>query len=228
MAVRLLPKEPRISLLIDNFVYFLFLIPVLIVGCGLFDQMESGVIIVVGSRQITLDELERDMKSISNGLDIPYQQWGQIRDQFVEQIIDRCLVIEYGKKNAISISGRELSSALEELKGGYTESAFEDMLLREYVDLEQWKNRLREQLLVNKIRRIVTGGIVPPSYQDIMQYFEENRNEFRFPQMLEFRQIVTRTRKEAENLLKRLHNGEKMADLARKHSIAPEAKEVVR
>jgi parvulin-like peptidyl-prolyl isomerase len=41
--------------------------------------------------------------------------------------------------------------------------------------------------------------------------------------MLEFRQIVARTRKDAEDLLRRLRNGEDMTELAREYSIAPEA-----
>jgi len=40
---------------------------------------------------------------------------------------------------------------------------------------------------------------------------------------LKFRQIVCTNRKEAEKLLKRLHNGEEMETLAKKYSVAPEA-----
>jgi len=96
-------------------------------------------------------------------------------------------------------------------------------LLRGYVDFDQWKNRLRDRLLYNKIIEKVTENIVPPTYQEIKRYYETNQDKFRSPQMLKFRQIVTRSKEEADNLLIRLHKGEEMSELARQYSITPEA-----
>jgi peptidyl-prolyl cis-trans isomerase C len=199
------------------------LLTVLILACGLFDQTVNKVVLVVGSRHITTNELEKDIEFMSGGMEVPTEQQNQIRKQLVEQIIDHYLIIEYGKEKGISISEKELQSALEDIKREYTEGSFKDALLRGYVDFKQWKDRLRDKLLVNKIIRKVSEGIVRPSDQDIKRYFEENRDEFRRPQMVRFRQIVTRTKEEAENLLKRLHTGEEMSELAREYSIAPEA-----
>ena len=154
---------------------------------------------------------------------MPVQQRDLIRKQLMEQCINHYLIIEYGKEHGIAISENELQNTLKDIRKEYTDAAFDEALIRGYVDLEQWKNRLREQLLVKKIIEKVTEGVTQPNYQDIKQYFEANQDEFKSPKMIQFRQIVTRTREEAKKILNRLHNGELMSELAKKYSTAPEA-----
>jgi len=197
----------------------LFLAP----NCGPSDQAKDKVAIVVGSRQITTDQLKKDMEFISSDMDLPDHDRNRIRKQIVELVIDHYLILEYGRKMGISVSEKEVERAIKDIKSGYTEGSFKNALLRGYVDLEQWEERIREQFLVNKVIKEVTENITPPDYQDIKRYFEDNKDEFKFPEMLEFRQIVIRSREEADALLSRLNNGEDMHELAKKYSIGPEA-----
>ena len=208
---------------IYRFLGCLCLVPVLIHGCGLFEGDKNGAVLVVGSRHVAPDELKKDMAFITAGMDVPVILRARLKDQLIEQIIDHYLIMEYGRENTITLSENELKSAINDIRKEYTEDGFQDALLRGYVDLEEWKDLLRKQLLKNKIIKRATKKISPSSYQDIQRYYVNNQDEFRYPRMLEFRQIVTRTKEEAENLLQRLRNGELMSELARKYSIAPEA-----
>lgn len=192
-------------------------------GCGLVEQEEKGVVIVVGSRQITADELKKDMELIGAGMNVLEKHQYQYRNQLAEQLICHYLIMEYGREKGIAIPERELQSALNDIRREYGEDAFKEALLREYVDFDQWKDQFGEQLLVNRILEKVSENIVPPTYGEIEQYFENNPDEFRCPRMVRFRQIVNRTKGEAESLLKRIQNGEDMSELAREYSIAPEA-----
>ena len=105
----------------------------------------------------------------------------------------------------------------------YGDDAFREALLREYVDFDLWKDQFGEQLLENRILEKVSENVAPPTYREIEQYFENHSDEFRCPQMVRFRQIVTRTKEEVEGLVKRIRKGEDMSELARKYSITPEA-----
>jgi len=212
-----IPFANRGSIYIFSTAVFFFL------GCGLVEQEENSVVIVVGSRQITADELKKDMKFIGAGMNVLEKHQDQYRNQLAEQLICHYLIMEYGKEKGIAIPERELQSALNDIKREYGEDAFREALLREYVDFDQWKDRFGEQLLVNRILEKVSENIVPPTYREIEQYFENNPDEFKCPQMVRFRQIVTRTKGEAESLLKRIQNGEDMSELASEYSIAPEA-----
>ncbi len=217
-----IPANLLISLLIYGFFCLICLISA-ISACDSFDKTEDNVGLVVGSSHITTDKLKSDMEFISAGMEIPVQQRDLIRKQLMEQCINHYLIIEYGKEHGIAISENELQNTLKDIRKEYTDAAFDEALIRGYVDLEQWKNRLREQLLVKKIIEKVTEGVTQPNYQDIKQYFEANQDEFKSPKMIEFRQIVTRTREEAKKILNRLRNGELMSELAKKYSTAPEA-----
>ena len=81
----------------------------------------------------------------------------------------------------------------------------------------------QETLLVGKVIKRFWGKIASPSYEEIKIYFQKNRNKFRFPEMLRFRQIVCKSKKEAAKLRHRIRAGEDMGELARKYSTAPES-----
>jgi len=192
-------------------------------GCGLFDHEADDVVIVIGSTRLTRDTLKREMEFIGGGIPAPAKHAGEAKNLLINQIIDYYLIMEYGKENGIFISESEFQTHLTDIKKEYTENAFQKALLQGYVDPALWELRLRNQLLVTKVIGQVSERIAPPSYEEIKRYFQENRNEFRSPEMLRFRQIVCNSKEEAENLSNRLHSGEDLEELARKYSVAPEA-----
>jgi peptidyl-prolyl cis-trans isomerase C len=194
-------------------------------GCGIFDQDSTGVVLQVGSKRVTLAELKKDVKYISAGMDLSGQDWKEMRDELVQGVVDHYLILEYGKAEGISVSDDEFRRALLDIKKDYADNAFEESVLRGYVDLEEWKHRLREQLLLTKIMDRVTKDVPSPSYQDIKTYFDANQDEFRTAQAVHFRQILVRTKAEGEDILKRLKGGEPFGELAREFSIAPEAED---
>ncbi len=216
-------NKSRIPFANCGFIYIFSTAVFFFLGCGLVEQEENSVVIVVGSRQITADELKKDMELIGAGMNVLEKHQDQYRNQLAEQLICHYLIMEYGKEKGIAIPERELQSALNDIRREYGEDAFREALLREYVDFDQWKDQFGEQLLVNRILEKVSENIVPPTCREIEQYFENNPDEFRCPRMVRFRQIVTTTKGEAGSLLKRIQNGEDMGELAREYSIAPEA-----
>lgn len=195
----------------------------LLLGCGLSDHEGDDPVIVIGSERLSCDALKKEMEFIGGGMPVPVKHAKEIKTRLIEQIIDYYLIIEYGKQNNISISEKEFQRNLKEIKREYSEEAFRKVLLQGYVDSALWEHRLRNQLLVGKVIKQVLEKIASPSYEEIKIYFQKNRNQFRSPEMLRFRQIVCKSKKEAENLLDHIHAGEDMGKLAKKYSIAPEA-----
>jgi parvulin-like peptidyl-prolyl isomerase len=192
-------------------------------GCDYFDKEKKEYVLSVGSRNVTVVELKRDMEFMASGLEAPVRQWEVIREKLVERIVDQYLVLEYGKENGLSISEQELKRELDEIKKEYSEEAFNEELLRGYVSRDEWEARLKDRLLVKKVMARVLDGVVPPTYEEIKEYYEKNKDKYSFPEMIKFRQIVTNKKEEAKDLLKRINNGEDMGRLAKQYSIAPEA-----
>lgn len=192
-------------------------------GCGFFQEEDDSVVMVVGSRHITLDALKKHMEFVGGELDVHEFHREGVRDRLSEQIIDYYLILEYGKENGISLAENEVRRALSALKREYAESEFENALLREYVDVDRWRKRLEEQLLVRKVLEGVFERIPAPAHPEIERYYDVHADDFRFPRMVRFRQILTATKEAAEDLLGRIENGASIGQLARAHSIAPEA-----
>jgi len=192
-------------------------------GCNLSDHEGDDPVIIIGSKRLSCDALKKEMEFIGGGMPVPVKHAREIKTRLIEQIIDYYLIIEYGKQNNISISEKEFQRTLKEIKREYSEDAFRKVLLQGYVDRALWEHRLRNQILVGKVIKQVLEKIASPSYEEIQVYFQKNRNEFRSPERLRFRQIVCKSKREAENLRNRIRAGEDMGKLAEKYSIAPEA-----
>lgn len=191
-------------------------------SCGLFDPSHDGVVITVGKRAITGDELKKDIRRISSRLGIADQEVTQILKPLINRIINDYLVIEYGKAHGITISENELAGAIREIKRDYPDALFEEMLLQSYIDLDDWREELRRQLLIRKIMTEVTESITPITFEEIKTYFNFHKDEFKQPQMVRFRQIVTKTREEAEKILERLNKGDNLKELAKEYSLTTE------
>lgn len=192
-------------------------------GCGLSDHGEGDPVITIGSKHLSSDALKKEMEFIGGGVPVPVQHAGEIKARLIEQIIDYYLIIEYGKQNNISISENEFQRSIKEIKKEYSEGAFRKALLQGYVDPALWEHRLRNQLLVGKVIKQVLDKTASPSYEEIKIYFQKNKGNFRSPEMLRFRQIVCRSKKEAAKLRHRIRAGEDMGELAKKYSTAPES-----
>jgi peptidyl-prolyl cis-trans isomerase C len=193
-------------------------------ACDILDRPADKVVIIVGERDITTDELKRDIKYITSGMGVTDEGVKYVIDPLVSKLVDHYLILEYGRQRGITISEKELESAIENIKKDYPDEAvFQQMLLQRYLDYEKWKDGLRQQLLVKKIMRKASENITPVTFDEIKTYFDSHRKEFTRPEMVKFSQIVTRTKEEAEDIRRRLKKGENLDVLARKHSTTPEA-----
>jgi parvulin-like peptidyl-prolyl isomerase len=132
----------------------------------------------------------------------------------LDRLIERHLILEYGKQQGIAVSEGEVASAVKEIRKDYSDKDFQEMLLQGYIDFEDWKDGLRERLLMRKIMEKVSENMKAVSFQEIKAYYDENPKEFKQPAMVKFRQMVTSTKEDAEAILKRLREGEDMAELA--------------
>jgi len=190
-------------------------------GCSPVNHPEDKVVIIVGSRRITVRELKRDLDFLFGKTDSSARQ-GPLKEHLLNQIANHYLIVEYSRENGLSVSQDELKAVIKDIKRDYPDDTFKEALLRGYTDIEEWGSFLKERLVVDKVMKSLTQKINPPDDQEIKQYYVKNQEAFRHPDRLRFRQIVTSTRKEAKTILDRLHKGEKFKDLAIEFSIGPE------
>ncbi len=170
----------------------------------------------VGSRKVTVKELRADLRRAAFEAGVAVDGQEQILEALVQQVLDHYLTLEYGRRQGIKIADDELDAAIREIKRDYSEQDFQETLLQEEIDFSEWKRVLREQLLIRKIASKVAEKVEPVSFQEISQYYEGHKEEFRHPAMVRFRQIVTKAKGEAEEVLREVSKGEEMGSLVEK------------
>jgi len=193
-------------------------------ACHTFDRPDDRNVITVGKTSVTKDELRRDIGRIVSEMGMSDEEAKLAIKSIIGNITEKYLIMEYGKEEGITLQDDELKSAISDIKKDYPEDTFNKMLLERYIDYDTWEEELRQDLLNKKIITKVFEGMPPISFNDTMAYYESHRNEFIRPRMVQLRQIVTRSREDAEKILDRLAKGDAMEKLAKEYSITPEAK----
>jgi len=197
--------------------------PFFISGCDRFGLNPGTVVMVIGNQQLTADDLKQDMVFAGEDLPISARDAKEIKTRLLDHIIDRYLMLEYARRHGIEVTEEAFQTQLSEIKKGYTDAGFEQVLLRKSGDPDAWAKRLKEQLIIEKVMESVAKDVAPPDYKEIKAYFESDPNRFKAPEKVKFRQIVCPTRKQARQLHTRIRAGENLADLAREYSLGPEA-----
>jgi foldase protein PrsA len=177
------------------------------------------MVIRVGDRSITGEDITRivNFTSLENGIPVNVV-WSSING-LVNKIVDDSLILEYGKDKGISLGEIELERAIQDIIRDYPEESFKETLLTRCIDYNEWKQRLREQLLIRKIVRKRTASIGPISYDSIRSYYEQRPEEFSHPPRVKFVHIIATTRSDAEALLSRIKGGEDMEEMVQKLSL---------
>ena len=172
----------------------------------------------MGPREITVKELQTDLRRAALEAGVTVEGQGELLEALVQQVLDHYLTLEYGRQQGVKITDEELDAAIREIRRDYSEQDFQETLLQGDIHLDEWKKSLREQLLIRKIAGKVSEKVEPVSFQEISRYYESHREEFKHPAMVRFRQIVTNTKAEAEDMLKGVSKGDEVEALVDKHA----------
>lgn len=204
--------------------FFLLIISLLWThSCNLFKAPEEETVIFIGDNGISLKEVREEIARIISDMGITEKDANANLKGIINKIVEKKLILEYGKKKGITISADELESAVIELRKDYPEDVFKEMLLERYIDFKEWKNNLREELLIKKIVNTTIENSVRITFEETKDYYEKHLEDFKHPRMVQVRQIFTQTREDMEKILGLLKNGKSMQELAKEYSIAPEA-----
>ena len=203
------------------------------------DAYNADVVIMVGESPIFEDDVKweydfhllgiennEDMTFIPEVGDKLHEYLAPLKDRLVAGLVERKLLHEFIKKSRkIDLSRPELyTTCLSEWHRVLSESAEIKPLIKTAKDRERLKERICEWDI---IRKYLDGHLydkVKVSDEMVKQYFDSHKLDFSRGERALIRQIVLPSEKEASRIRNRLrsHN---FAQLARKHSITPEAED---
>lgn len=148
-------------------ILFLFSTLWLAGGCGDVGPdkgKEPPPLIQVGNVTIGAAEFNRafEMAMTAYPYDIVKQPYAlrAAREQVLRELVERAVLAARAEALGIQVTPAELADAIDRIKKGYPEGAFDQALLESAVSYEAWKAALERRLLMEKVvARELEGGI---------------------------------------------------------------------
>lgn len=205
--------------------FWILLFSVCLWGCDLWEgRLPDSILAQVNEQEITSDEFERELKDLllEPGREGKGAGLEDLKRAYLDQVIERKILAQEARRLRIKVLPEELSQAISEIKRDYPDKGFDERLGLKGTTLEEWKTRLEEKLLAEKM---VRGALQYPgeiSEKEALEYYETHRSSFRLEPKVRARQIVVADGEEAIQILKRLKKGERFEKLAQEKSLGPE------
>ncbi|MFB0507830.1 MAG: peptidyl-prolyl cis-trans isomerase [Thermodesulfobacteriota bacterium] len=195
-------------------------------GCQKEDaNLSQDILAQVNQELITLEEFNNELQDIKlehGKLPEDRESLDQLKTTFLDQIINRKLILGESRRMNIHVSEEEINKNILALKRDYAGESFKAMLEGRGMSFEEWKRRLKERLLAEKVINTVAQFDGTIDDKSVRQYYEEHIEEYSFPEQVRARQIVVATVEEAKEILRRLRKGEDFGKLAKEKSMMPE------
>jgi peptidyl-prolyl cis-trans isomerase C len=190
-------------------------------------NMSSNIVAEIDEDSITVAEFTTEFFPLVEGYNTPSspeekEALKNLKEAFLDQFIEKRLILHEAQKMGITVSDEELEEALAAIKSGYPEGGFEEVVPDE-ASLLKWKERLHQRLLIEKVINRVSQVTAPLDEETMRKYYEQHRDKFTIAEQVRARQIVVTDRKDAESILRKLKRGDPFDELARRYSSGPEA-----
>jgi len=149
-----------------------------------------------------------------------------IKNSITNQLVNSALLYQYAEDQNISILANEIDDEIAKIKVNFnSETEFNEALKRNNVTINQLRDDLNRQLMVEKAIEQEYEKI-EINEEEMSQYYEENKISFFEPEKRKARHILVESKEEAEIILNQLNDG--IADfdkLAREKSICPSSEQ---
>lgn len=207
------------------FIFFLFV--TLVVGCS--PPKPTDVVARVGGDPIYVKDLSqafyREGDKFGPEPEKDKKRFLKIKEQLLEDLIQKKILIREAKTQGVEIAEPELEEEIKKYKSRYTEREFQKILEERKIDYGTWREIKRMNLVIDHLLREKLFSQMTVPEEKLREYYEQHRDEFTRPEAVRIRQIVTDTKEKAEEILKRLKQGENFARVARDLSLAPDRKQ---
>lgn len=195
------------------------------------------IVAVVGSEPIT--NLEVSVRA--QGIEAQLRQQGQRpppREQLLSEVLDQLVQekaqLQWAQEIGVQVSDAEVSQAEDSAaeRAQMTTEQLRTQLERSGVVLKQWRQDMRNQITLQRLREREVTPRIRPTEQEIDQYLRERQSQQEGQQELSLAQIlialpdnatpqqIRQSEAQAREVLRRAQGGEDFAELARTVSAA--------
>jgi peptidyl-prolyl cis-trans isomerase SurA len=152
--------------------------------------------------------------------------------EFLDQLVLKRLQLQYATQIGVTASDNEINAAFKDVltRNNLTQEQLVELLTREGLTLQDYKDRLREQIILARLMNQAVRSRVSVDASEVEAYYQTHRDEFDQPPLAHVRHIFFRIdpdagrpqleaiQARATRVLQEARNGGNFADLARRHS----------
>jgi peptidyl-prolyl cis-trans isomerase SurA len=193
------------------------------------------VVAIVNQEVITWSELYKAMEADASPAvkamqsDEKAKVFRENEAHFLETLINVRLELQQAKNMGIGVSDQEVQEAMDNIKKKYSmsETAFAESLKSEGFTLEEYKKRLREQIVISKLVSMQIGNKIVITDEDVKKFIAGNKEALENVETYRISQILLKKQKDVDStsieekageLLSKLEKGEDFSDLAKQYS----------
>lgn len=183
-------------------------------------------LIVINDQEISkADFLAAFEKSLQKDQPLTGVEREELQRSFLVQLIDRELIHEEARLLNIEVTEADIDAALQAYRQDYTETGFETMLQERGITLQDWREELKESLIMEKLLEEAVYSRVEVLDQEIATYYKANRKQFNRPAQVRARQILVADEAAGQEVLGLLREGRPFAEVAAEYSLSPDAEQ---
>lgn len=215
---------------------FLGLVAIVVPVAQGFSKTVDRIVAKVNEEIITQSELdERTVVKMMNlrkmnAQPMPSQQ--EVMYEELKRMIEERLLIDAGRKLGLKVDDASVTQAIDEIKrtNGLTEGDLEKMLQAEFKSLDDYKNKIRNQILISRVVGYEVRKRATVSSKEVEEYYNQHLKDYWILGKLKLRHILflmddktlerdKRIKRERAHLaLKKIRAGEDFIAVAKKFS----------
>lgn len=162
----------------------IFICGALIASCST-DDPSADIIAKVNGKPITLSTLNArhdfDYTALSENRaptleELEEQYSSSLIKLIVSQLIDQFLI-----KNKMDVTPLEVEAEEKKIRADYPQGDFEKILVEEYVDMDMWREFLRQKLAREKLNKKILQPGIHVSVNEMEKYYADHMEEFNIP-----------------------------------------------
>lgn len=177
-------------------------------------KIVERVVARINDEIIILTELEKAYRELKSAL--PEGERMPSKRKLLERMIENRLLLQEAKRGGIKVSKGEIQENIERVKSTFlSEKAFELVLEREGIKVEDLKKRYEEEIMIKKLIDREVKPEVEVTKKEIRDYYEKNKRRFREEEKVKIRHILFKDYSQAEKALKRIKSGTNFEEMAR-------------
>jgi peptidyl-prolyl cis-trans isomerase C/foldase protein PrsA len=224
---------------VNNNKYYFVVLLVMLSGCflsgcsnksGPVQAVSDGAVVsTINGEPVARERFVRELKSQKRKYHFEGQHESNpnhlllLKTNALNEIIRETLFQQQIEINKIRVSDEEVKKNFQQLMNNYQEDSFQKYLEAENLTMQEWQNKLKNNMLIKYLINKVVNSKVSVSEAELQEYFSKHSHEFQMKEQVRALHIMVETEEEARNILKQLTASKKeFTQLAQEHSLGPE------